>query len=226
MARAVRGELAAAAMPELAELADQTVSTAFLVLPSGQEAVTLVAVEPRRSRAHVTHRPASDTRCPPAPRAWPSWPPSPRGRTTLRGALGPPDRLGAHHRRSAGRLSALAAPMRFEDGSVAALCLVFVAGELDERAAVARLLHHARRLEANRLACLIAIHRSRRRAGSSRRAHCPQPHTAAVLAPATARTSVVRYPTGRRCAPGPGQICREDLDQLERHDHARSPGHR
>jgi DNA-binding IclR family transcriptional regulator len=45
-------------------------------------------------------------------------------------------------------LSALAAPLRFADGSVAALCLVFVAGDLDERAAVARLLHHARRLEA------------------------------------------------------------------------------
>jgi DNA-binding IclR family transcriptional regulator len=45
-------------------------------------------------------------------------------------------------------LSALAAPLRFADGSVASLAIVFVAGELDEASAVDRLKWHAHRLQA------------------------------------------------------------------------------
>jgi DNA-binding IclR family transcriptional regulator len=149
LARAVRGELTTAAMPELAELADETACTAFLVVPSGEEAVTLVAVEPRRSRAHVSHRPGQ---------RHPLTSGAPGLAILAAGPARPDERAEIPWARQTGwvrttgevltGLSALAAPLRFADGSVAALCLVFVAGDLDERAAVARLLHHARRLEA------------------------------------------------------------------------------
>jgi DNA-binding IclR family transcriptional regulator len=149
LARGVRGELTAAAMPELAELADESAATAFLVVPSGEEAVTLVAVEPRRSRAHVSYRPGQ--RHPlssgaPGLAVLAALPPRPDERSEV------PWARQTGWVRTTGEvlagLSALAAPMRFADGSVAALCLVFVAGDLDERAAVERLLHHARRLQA------------------------------------------------------------------------------
>jgi DNA-binding IclR family transcriptional regulator len=149
LARAVRGELTTAAMPELAELADETASTAFLVVPSGEEAVTLVAVEPRRSRAHVSHRPGQ---------RHPLTSGAPGLAILAAGPARPDERAEIPWARQTGwvrttgevlpGLSALAAPLRFADASVAALCLVFVAGDLDERAAVARLLHRARRLEA------------------------------------------------------------------------------
>jgi DNA-binding IclR family transcriptional regulator len=149
LARGVRGELTAAAMPELAELADAVAATAFLVVRSGEEAVTLVSLEPRRSRAHVSHRPGQ--RHPlssgaPGLAILAALPPRPDERADIGWA-----RQTGWVRTSGevlAGLSALAAPLRFADGSVAALCLVFVAGDLDERAAVTRLLHHARRLEA------------------------------------------------------------------------------
>jgi DNA-binding IclR family transcriptional regulator len=149
LARGVRGELTSAALPELAELADEVAATAFLVVPSGEEAVTLVALEPRRSRAHVSHRPGQRhplTSGAPGLAILAARPP----RADERSDIGWARQTGWV--RTTGEvlagLSALAAPLRFADGSVAALCLVFVAGDLDERAAVARLLHHARRLEA------------------------------------------------------------------------------
>jgi DNA-binding IclR family transcriptional regulator len=149
LARAVRRELSTAARPELAELADQAGATAFLVVPSGEEAVTLLAVEPRRSRAHVSHRPGQRHRLTsgaPGLAILAALPPRPDERAEV------PWARQTGWVRTTGEvlagLSALAAPMRFGDGSVAALCLVFVAGDLDERAAVERLLHHARRLEA------------------------------------------------------------------------------
>jgi DNA-binding IclR family transcriptional regulator len=149
LARAIRGELTAAAMPELTELADETAATAFLVVPSGEQAVTLVSLEPRRSRAHVTHRPGQRhplTSGAPGLAILAALPPRPDERADIGWARQ------TGWVRTTGEvlagLSALAAPLRFADGSVAALCLVFVAGDLDERAAVTRLLHHARRLEA------------------------------------------------------------------------------
>jgi DNA-binding IclR family transcriptional regulator len=57
LARTVDASLQAAALPELTELAGDLGMTAFLVVPDGDDAVTLHSVEPRQSRVHVAYRP-------------------------------------------------------------------------------------------------------------------------------------------------------------------------
>ncbi|TQN30944.1 IclR family transcriptional regulator [Haloactinospora alba] len=57
LARGVSHGLQSAALPTLSSLAENTGMTAFLVIPSGEEAVTLATVEPRQSVAHVTYAP-------------------------------------------------------------------------------------------------------------------------------------------------------------------------
>lgn len=57
LARSVRPVLQSAALPTLSDLADDVGLTAFLVVPDGDEAVTLISVEPQRTQVHVTYRP-------------------------------------------------------------------------------------------------------------------------------------------------------------------------
>lgn len=57
LARSVRPALRSAALPALSALADEVGMTAFLVVPEGDEVVTLASVEPRRSQVHVAYRP-------------------------------------------------------------------------------------------------------------------------------------------------------------------------
>jgi DNA-binding IclR family transcriptional regulator len=57
LARSVSPALQSAALPALSALADQVGMTAFLVVPEGDEVVTLVSVEPRRSHVHIAYRP-------------------------------------------------------------------------------------------------------------------------------------------------------------------------
>jgi DNA-binding IclR family transcriptional regulator len=57
LARTVDASLQAAALPELTELSGDLGMTAFLVVPDGDDAVTLHSVEPRQSRVHVAYRP-------------------------------------------------------------------------------------------------------------------------------------------------------------------------
>ncbi|SDP51429.1 transcriptional regulator, IclR family [Klenkia soli] len=59
LSRSVRRTLQAAATPELARLVQQLGMTAFLVVRDGDEAVTVNAVEPRDSPAHVAFRPGN-----------------------------------------------------------------------------------------------------------------------------------------------------------------------
>jgi DNA-binding IclR family transcriptional regulator len=59
LAGGVRRTLQSAALPELTVLANDLGMTAFLVVRDGDEAVTLVAVEPRHSIAHVAYRPGT-----------------------------------------------------------------------------------------------------------------------------------------------------------------------
>ncbi|HEX5997743.1 MAG TPA: helix-turn-helix domain-containing protein [Jiangellales bacterium] len=59
LARTVNGALQAAALPELSDLANDVGMTAFIVVPDGEEAVTLLSVEPRRTHVHVAHRPGA-----------------------------------------------------------------------------------------------------------------------------------------------------------------------
>ncbi|PSL00929.1 IclR family transcriptional regulator [Murinocardiopsis flavida] len=57
LARGVSRPLQSAALPVLSGLADETGMTAFVVVPSGDEAVTLLTVEPRQSDAHIAYAP-------------------------------------------------------------------------------------------------------------------------------------------------------------------------
>ncbi|MEI4279641.1 IclR family transcriptional regulator [Klenkia terrae] len=59
LSRSVRRTLQAAATPELARLVRELGMTAFLVVRDGDEAVTVNAVEPRDSPAHVAFRPGN-----------------------------------------------------------------------------------------------------------------------------------------------------------------------
>lgn len=149
LARSVRSDLTSAALPELAALAEATGTTAFVTVPSGEDAVTLVAVEPRQSDAHVSRRPGQRH---PLDRGAPG--------LAILAALPPRpgERLEVEFAREHGYasstsevmqgFSSLAAPLRFGDNSVASLALVFIAGDLDQDAAVERLRWHAHRLQA------------------------------------------------------------------------------
>ena len=59
LSRSVRRTLQVAAAPELARLVQELGMTAFLVVRDGDEAVTVNAVEPRDSPAHVAFRPGN-----------------------------------------------------------------------------------------------------------------------------------------------------------------------
>jgi DNA-binding IclR family transcriptional regulator len=59
LARGVRTGLQAAALPRLNELVAELSMTAFLVVRTGDEAVTVTSVEPHDSPAHVTYRPGT-----------------------------------------------------------------------------------------------------------------------------------------------------------------------
>jgi DNA-binding IclR family transcriptional regulator len=59
LARGVRTGLQAAALPRLNELVAELGMTAFLVVRTGDEAVTVTSVEPHDSPAHVTYRPGT-----------------------------------------------------------------------------------------------------------------------------------------------------------------------
>ncbi|GLU47784.1 IclR family transcriptional regulator [Nocardiopsis ansamitocini] len=57
LARGVSPGLQSAALPAMSLLANETGKTAFLVVPSGGEAITLLSVEPRQSVAHIAYAP-------------------------------------------------------------------------------------------------------------------------------------------------------------------------
>ncbi|MGY1706645.1 IclR family transcriptional regulator [Geodermatophilus sp. SYSU D00697] len=59
LARGVRTGLQAAALPRLNDLVAELGMTAFLVVRTGDEAVTVTSVEPHDSPAHVTYRPGT-----------------------------------------------------------------------------------------------------------------------------------------------------------------------
>ncbi|SNS23725.1 transcriptional regulator, IclR family [Geodermatophilus saharensis] len=59
LARGVRTDLQAAALPRLDALAAELGMTAFLVVRAGDEAVTVVSVEPHDTTAHVAYRPGT-----------------------------------------------------------------------------------------------------------------------------------------------------------------------
>ncbi|WP_448628547.1 IclR family transcriptional regulator [Geodermatophilus sp. URMC 64] len=136
LGRGVRTDLQAAALPRLNALVADLGMTAFLVIRSGDEAVTVASVEPQDTAAHVVYRPGTRH---PVGRGAPGLallmpePPSPDDREALREAR----RVGwaSSHGEVIAGLRSVAAPVLGPDGGArAALAVVFV----DENADVAK----------------------------------------------------------------------------------------
>ena len=128
LARGVRGDVQAAALPRLNALVAELGMTAFLVVRAGDEAVTVTSVEPRDLPAHVAYRPGNRH---PVGRGAPGLallmpePPSPGDREELRTAR----RQGwaSSHGEVIPGIRSIAAPVRGPDGGArAAMAVVFV----------------------------------------------------------------------------------------------------
>lgn len=150
LSRSVRRTLQAAATPELAQLVRSLGMTAFLVVRDGDEAVTVNAVEPRDSPAHVAFRPGNRH-------------PVGLGATGLALLVpdepSPDDRADLVTARARGWAStlgevipgmrAVAAPVRHADGSTAgALAVIFVDQAVDDAVVGAALATAADRVSA------------------------------------------------------------------------------
>ncbi|MGY1847866.1 MULTISPECIES: IclR family transcriptional regulator [unclassified Blastococcus] len=137
LARGVRSDLQTAALPRLNALVAELAMTAFLVVRTGDEAVTVATVEPQDASAHVVYRPGTRH---PVGRGAPGLallmpePPAPDDRDALREAR----RVGwaSSHGEVIPGLRSIAAPVVGPDGGQrAALAVVFV----DDTADVARI---------------------------------------------------------------------------------------
>ncbi|MGY1605554.1 MULTISPECIES: IclR family transcriptional regulator [unclassified Geodermatophilus] len=128
LARGVRADLQTAALPRLDALAAELGMTAFLVVRAGDEAVTVVSVEPHDTAAHVAYRPGTRH---PVGRGAPGLallvpqPPAPDDRAALVEAR----RVGwaASHGEVVPGLRSVAAPVLGPDGGArAAIAVVYV----------------------------------------------------------------------------------------------------
>lgn len=140
LARGVRSDLQTAALPRLTALVAELGMTAFLVVRSGDEAVTVATVEPQDSTAHVVYRPGTrhpvDRGAPGLALLMPD-PPSSGDREALRDAR----RTGwaSSHGEVIPGLRSIAVPVLGPDGGArAALAVVFV-----DEAADAETVGHA-----------------------------------------------------------------------------------
>jgi DNA-binding IclR family transcriptional regulator len=133
LARGVRTDLNAAAVPRLNALTLELGMTAFLVVRAGDEAVTVTSVEPQDTRAHVSYRPGTRH---PVGRGAPglallmSEAPAADDRNALREAR----RLGwaSSHGEVIPGIRSIAAPVLGPDGGTrAALAVVFVDQDAD-----------------------------------------------------------------------------------------------
>jgi DNA-binding IclR family transcriptional regulator len=133
LARGVRTDLQAAALPRLDALAAELGMTAFLVVRAGDEAVTVASVEPHDTAAHVAYRPGTRH---PVGRGAPGLallvpePPSPEDRAELQDAR----RVGWAGSRGevVPGLRSIAAPVLGPDGGArAAVAVVYVDDEVD-----------------------------------------------------------------------------------------------
>jgi DNA-binding IclR family transcriptional regulator len=137
LARGVRTGLQAAALPRLDELVAELGMTAFLVVRTGDEAVTVTSVEPQDTAAHIVYRPGTRH---PVGRGAPGLAllmpdaPTPEDRAALTEAR----RVGwaSSHGEVIPGIRSIAAPVLGPDGGArAALAVVFV----DEGADVERI---------------------------------------------------------------------------------------
>ncbi|ABH00104.1 transcriptional regulator, IclR family protein (plasmid) [Rhodococcus jostii RHA1] len=137
VAAAVRRDLRSIAEPIVRRVAEELNTTAFLVVPQGEEALTLVSIEPVESPSAITYRPGLRhplTRGAPGLAVLAALPPrdEERPEVTLTRELG--------YVRTTGEvvpgLSAIAVPVVPRQGQVASLCVMFIPGTLDDKRAV------------------------------------------------------------------------------------------
>ena len=137
VASAVRSDLQSLAHSALTPVAEATGTVAFLAVPHGEEALTLVTVEPPAAAGPVSYLPGVRhpiTRGAPGLALLAALPPRPNERpeVTLARELG--------HVRTTGEvlpgIGALAVPVALRAGRVASACVLFVPGRLDEEAAL------------------------------------------------------------------------------------------
>lgn len=149
LAGRVSRSLQSVATPELSDLANELRMTSLLAVADGDECVTLQTVEPRLSRAHVAHQPGWRT-------------PIDQGAAALALLAGAPAREGERAAVTDARargwaysrgevspgLSGIAAPVLAGDSVVAAVAVLYVDENVDERAASARVRETARAVTA------------------------------------------------------------------------------
>ena len=133
LARSVRMDLNAAALPQLNALSTDLGMTAFLVVRAGSEAVTITSIEPQDTRAHVTYRPGTrhpvDRGAPGLALLMPE-PPSGDDRPALREAR--QAGWATSHGEVIPGMRSVAAPVLGPDGGArAALAVVYVDGSID-----------------------------------------------------------------------------------------------
>jgi DNA-binding IclR family transcriptional regulator len=141
LTRSIARDLQAAANPELVRLANTLRMTAFIVTYDGEEAVTLLTVEPQNAITTVAQRPGSRH---PIDRGAP-------GRV-IRSQLRPDDFPPKEYEWSQDEvfagLTSLAVPLRTNDARPASLAILYVTdGGADIPDAVAELQHSAQRIE-------------------------------------------------------------------------------
>jgi DNA-binding IclR family transcriptional regulator len=148
LARGVSPDLQAIALPELSELANTVGMTAFVVVPDGFDAVTLVSVPPRHSQGHFAQHPGTRH-------------PLESGAPGLALLAGGPPRPGERKEVTEGRrrgwvrsrgevvpgLTAVAAPVMHRGVPVASVAVVF-AGKADEPTVARRVMETAREIAA------------------------------------------------------------------------------
>ena len=140
LTRSIARDLQAAANPELVALANALGMTAFIVAYDGEQAVTLLAVEPQHAVTTVAQRPGS--RHPIDHGA-----PGRVIRSQLKPEQFPPQRYEVSQDEVFTGLSSVAVPLRTADERSASLAILYVMSDLDVDDVADKLLESARRIE-------------------------------------------------------------------------------
>ncbi|HET7385078.1 MAG TPA: IclR family transcriptional regulator [Nocardioidaceae bacterium] len=149
LARTVRRELQTAALPEMADVADEVAMTTFLVVPEHGEAVTVASVEPRHTHVHVAYRPGIRH---PVDKGAPGLAllagASPVARERQAVAQARARGWATSHQEVLPGMRSLAVPIVLRNQVRAAIAVVYVDSNVDVEAIGARLVAAARAIEA------------------------------------------------------------------------------
>lgn len=140
LTRSVARDLQAAASPELISLSNTLAMTAFVVAYDGEQAVTLLAVEPQHAVTTVAQRPGS--RHPIDHGA-----PGRVIRSQLQPQQFPPQRYEVSQNEVFTGLSSVAVPLRTADGRPASLAILYVMSDFEVEDVADQLLEATRRIE-------------------------------------------------------------------------------